>query len=118
MMARRKGAAIWSPLSSEARSLIEDLPRFTWRAWRDGVLIAERVGVALLDEVEAARQEAARMGWTFEADDGFAWGYVSLSDGAAAQRCAFGVACRGPDVIPAPNDPTRVRDAAQADFGF
>lgn len=31
--------------------------------------------------------------------DGLAWGYVSLWDGAAAQRCAFGVAARPADLL-------------------
>ena len=69
MRGRGKRAAVWSPLSAEARALIAEGERFTWRAWRDGVLICERVGVALADEVEAARNLAAREGWTFEADD-------------------------------------------------
>lgn len=117
MRARRKGSA-WSPLSAEARALIEDEPRFTWRAWRDGVLIAERVGVALADEVEAARQTAARQGWRFECDDGLAWGYVSLSDGAAAQRCAFGVAQRPPDLFTVLETVQIAPVEGQADFGF
>jgi hypothetical protein len=102
MRARGKRAVVWSPLSPEARALIDEGERFTWRAWRDGVLIAERVGVALREEVERVRQVAAREGWTFEADDGLAWGYVSLSDGAAAQRCAFGVAQSPPDLFTVP----------------
>lgn len=51
--------------------------------------------------------------------DGLAWGYVSLSDGAAAQRCAFGVAQRPPDLFTV-LDPVPITrpDPAQADFGF
>lgn len=118
MRARRH--SVWSPLSAEARALIEDMPRYTWRAWRDGVLIAERVGVALADEVEAARQTAAREGWRFESDEDLAWGYVSLADGAAAQRCAFGVACRPPDPFSQStgDNAAPVGDMAQGDFGF
>lgn len=53
--------------------------------------------------------------------DGLAWGYVSLSDGAAAQRCAFGVACRPPDLFTMQEQEPEtlpVQDRAQADFGF
>lgn len=31
--------------------------------------------------------------------DGLQWGYVSLACGAAAQRCAFGVGHRPPDLL-------------------
>lgn len=119
MKGRGKRATNWSPLSAEARALIAEGERFTWRAWRDGVLICERVGVALADEVEAARNLAAREGWTFEADDGLAWGYVSLSDGAAAQRCAFGVAQSPPDLFTVPQgvEPSEPsRDRMQGDL--
>jgi hypothetical protein len=46
--------------------------------------------------------------------DGLAWGYVALSCGGAAQRCAFGVAASVPDLFDiVTQEPPIPRDVAQ-----
>ena len=40
--------------------------------------------------------------------EGLAWGYVCLADGEAAQRCAFGVAARPPDLVTQMSEPSAI----------
>lgn len=54
----------------------------------------------------------------FDAEPG-SWDYVSLWDGAAAQRCAFGVGRAPPDLLTCLEpEPLRLPDPDQRDFGF
>lgn len=51
--------------------------------------------------------------------DGMAWGYVRLACGEAAQRGAFGVAARPPDLLTALEPLAEARrEACQGEFPF